>query len=174
MSSTRQPRPAEWVFALLAFAIGLFLASRIGSELSWQARQPLHRQPGFWPSLAIVGMLVFGLGDLILRWRANPRQGSDSVIGEFALWARGLEFVAWFVLYVQAVRWAGYLPSTLVFCTGLAWRLGYRSRRWMVLAGLFGFSTVLIFKSVLAVKIPGGVLYEALPTDLRNLMIRFF
>ena len=99
---------------------------------------------------------------------------SASVIGEISLWLRGLEFVGWFVIYVLTVRWAGYLPSTLVFCCALAWRLGYRSRRWLGAALLFGLCTVLIFKSALAVKIPGGTLYEVLPDGLRNLMIRFF
>ena len=36
---------------------------------------------------------------------------------------------------------------------------------------LTGIATVVIFKSLLGVKIPGGLVYEYLPGTIRNVMI---
>ena len=62
----------------------------------------------------------------------------------------------------------------MIFCTVLAYRAGYREGRVLGAAALLGASVVLLFKSFLQVKIPGGALYEYFPAALRNLLIVYF
>ena len=97
MSARPPPRLAEWMFALCALGIGVLLATRVGAELSWQRGQALIRQPGFWPVLAIAGMVLFGLGHVWQLWR-RPQTGTRlAPWPEIGLWIRSVEFVLWFV-----------------------------------------------------------------------------
>ncbi len=73
--------------------------------------------------------------------------------------------------YVYLTPQVGYLISTIVFMLFLALRAGYRSAKLLIAAGLAGFAIVLMFKTFLSVKIPGGAVYEALPDALRSFMI---
>lgn len=75
------------------------------------------------------------------------------------------------MVYVAVVPVLGYLFSTLLFTVLLAWRQGYRVARQLGAAALLGLVIVLVFKTGLSVKIPGGAVYEHLPDALRNLMI---
>jgi hypothetical protein len=58
-------------------------------------------------------------------------------------------------------------------CVLLALRLGYNARMaaWSAVGGL---ATVLLFKTFLSVKVPGGAIYEYLPNGLRAFMITYF
>ncbi len=89
-------------------------------------------------------------------------------------WARALEFLLWFLIYVQAVPIIGYLPATVLFTVLLAARQGYRSRRQLTTAAAVGVGIVLVFKTGLSVRIPGGAIYEYLPQTLRNIAIIYF
>lgn len=167
-------RRAELVFALAAFAAALFLASQIPTQITWDTSRGMFNQPAFWPVMAIGGMLVFGAAELfgsVRRFRATK---GDDVGPELTHWAKSIEYALWFMAYVFAVPYAGYLPATLVFTVALTLRLGYRSRRMLLAALLTGFVTVLFFKSFLAAKIPGGAIYEFLPAAIRNFMILNF
>ena len=44
----------------------------------------------------------------------------------------------------------------------------------MLAAVLFGLATVVVFKSFLSVKIPGGMIYEYLPGAIRTFFILNF
>ena len=68
----------------------------------------------------------------------------------------------------------GYLLSTVLFTVLMAFRQGYLSTRYLVAAALMGLAIVLVFKTGLSVKIPGGAIYEYLPGGLRNFMILNF
>ncbi len=85
-----------------------------------------------------------------------------------------LEWAAWFLVYVWLVPIIGYLPMTLIFAPVLTWRMGYRTRLVLWSSVAFGFLVVVVFKSLLQVKIPGGALYEILPGALRNFFILNF
>ena len=164
-------RQAELAFGVLAVAVAIVLATQLGSELTWKARQPIYKQPGFFSLVGIVGMLAFGVIELVLCWlryRATP----DRTLGpETRYFVRAVEFAVWFMAYVLVVPYAGYLLSTLVLSVALTWRLGYRRRVTLAAAAAVGFATVVIFKSFLAVKIPGGALYDYLPAAIRNFMV---
>ncbi|MEP0941475.1 MAG: tripartite tricarboxylate transporter TctB family protein [Rhizobiaceae bacterium] len=170
----KPPHRAELVFAFVAFGIGLFLLSQIGSQVTWSSSKSLINQPGFWPVMAICGMVLFGAGELIVTVRRFRSRATGDVAAELFDWLKAIEFAGWFLVYVTVVPTIGYLLATLLFCVLLTWRLGYRSRPRLAAAALTGFSIVLVFKSMLSVKIPGGQIYESLPAALRNFMILNF
>jgi hypothetical protein len=62
----------------------------------------------------------------------------------------------------------------VIFLPALAYRAGYRNQKMIIYAAGIGFCIVVIFKSFLEVKIPGGVIYEFLPNVLRNFFILNF
>jgi len=162
---------AEIVFGVLSFAAALLLLTLIGTETEWLDGRPFVRQPAFWPAVAIVGMTVFGVFELWSTGRALRRGAAGEIGAEVLKWIAALEYLAWFLVYVWVVPVLGYLPTTIIFCAALTYRLGYRSGRGLVAAVLTGIATVVIFKSLLGVKIPGGLVYEYLPGTIRNVMI---
>ncbi|MCW1934752.1 tripartite tricarboxylate transporter TctB family protein [Pararhodobacter zhoushanensis] len=164
---------AEIVFAVASFLAAGILALFWSSQTTWIDGQPLVRQPGLWPLIAILGMLLFGLGELIACLRRNARNRGSSVTAELMLWAKAFEYVVWFLAYVMATPWIGYLPASMIFTTALAFRLGYRGRL-LALSPLVGVGIVLVFKTFLDVRMPGGAVYDLLPHDLRNFLVLYF
>lgn len=165
--------PAEVVFGGTAFLFALFLLVQVPFQTTWVNGTAFVSQPGFIPLVAISGMVVFGAAELFFSWQRN-RRADLAVIGrELVGWLRALEFLGWFIAYVLVVPLGGYLPTTMVFCLGLTFRLGYRSRRMLLISILVAFAVVVSFKGFLSVRIPGGELYEYLPAALRNFMIQY-
>ena len=161
---------AEIVFAVASFLVAVALAAMWSSETAWANGQPWSRQPGLWPLIAIVGMLVFGAGELVACLVRNARAGGGNVLAELGTWAKAGEYVAWFLIYVMAVPYIGYLPASVLFATLLAFRLGYRGLT-LLLAPLIALGIVVVFKAGLSVRIPGGAVYDLLPQGLRNFLV---
>ncbi len=164
---------AEIVFGVASFLVALFLLTQISGETTWLKGQPWTKQPAFWPVVSIIGMTIFGTLELFFSWRRNASGRGDSIAGEVIDWIRAIEYAAWFMAYVFIVPIIGYLPVTLLFCAALTWRLGYRDWRIILAAMATGLFTVVLFKSFLSVRIPGGAIYEYLPAGLRNFMILY-
>ena len=164
---------AEIVFGVLSFGAALLLLTVIPGQTKWIAGQPLVRQPAFWPIVSIVGMTLFGTFELIFSWARNRSGRGETIAGEVGRWLKAAEYILWFMAYVWLVPLAGYLPSTLLFCLTLTLRIGYRETRVLVASLGVGLATVVIFKSLLAVKIPGGAVYEFLPPVLRNFLVLY-
>ena len=160
-------RPAGTLFLLLLLVLVFFLLFQIDAETRYSAKGKLFAQPRFWPAVGVGGMALFGLAHLALTFRHRVPGWTTEVI----TWLRAFEYYGWFMIYVVVVPIIGYLPATLIFMPLLALRQGYRETRTWLLAALVGFGIVLIFKTGLAVKIPGGALYEYLPGALRNFLI---
>ena len=93
---------------------------------------------------------------------------------EWRIWFFAIEWVLWFLAYVMVVPVLGYLPTTLVFVPLMVWRIGYRSRRMLWISAGFAFAVVVMFKTFLQVRIPGGAIYEYLPGALRSFLILNF
>ncbi|MEZ5811742.1 MAG: tripartite tricarboxylate transporter TctB family protein [Rhizobiaceae bacterium] len=165
---------AEIIFGVASFAIALALLSQVGNQTTWADGEPWVKQPAFWPLVSIVGMTLFGALELFFSWRRNSTGRGDSIPAEVLFWTRAIEFALWFMAYVWAVPLAGYLPVTVVFCILLTLRLGYRGARPLLWAAVIGAATVVVFKSLLSVKIPGALWYDYLPDGLRNIMILYF
>lgn len=164
---------ARVLFGACALVIAVVLAGMAPAELTWKAGRELTRQPGFFSILSIGGMLAFGLVWLVFTWREAASERMNGALEELFNWCRAAEYAGWFLLYVFLAPWIGYLVGTIVFSVALTFRLGYRSKKMLTAAALFAFFTVVIFKSFLAVKIPGGVVYEYLPDSIRNFMILY-
>lgn len=161
---------AEIVFAVTSFLVAVILAALWSTETTWIDGQPWSRQPGLWPLIAVGGMLLFGTGELAACLLRNLRRGGGDVLQELGLWARAAEYVLWFMAYVLATPWIGYLPATAIFTTALAWRLGYRGRI-VAFSPLVALGIVVLFKALLSVRIPGGAVYDLLPHALRNFLV---
>jgi len=108
------------------------------------------------------------------RWRKRFMQPTSAYY-ELSKYAAALEFVLYFITYTISVPILGYLVSTLIFGTFLTWRLGYRSRVWILRGFVCSFVTVVLFRSLLQIKTPVGIwLYDLLPDALRAFMLTYF
>ncbi len=164
-------RPGGLIFASVFLAAALFLLSQLGSQAKFSAKGQLFAEPAFWPAVGVIGMSLFAGLHCLGQFRQRGRFGG---LREAGIWLKSLEYLIWFMVYVFAVPIIGYLPASLIFATLLAFRAGYRHRRMIGAAGLMALGVVLLFKTALSVKIPGGALYEYLPDTLRSIaMINF-
>jgi len=167
----RYRRPGDLVFATLFLLFAMWLASQLQTQTVWANGQHLFAQPRFWPAVGVFGMVIFGalhfLGSL----------ASDRIPGrwpEVLSWVRALEFVGWFLAYVWLVPQAGYLLATLLFMGALTLRMGYRDGRMIAAALATGLGIVLLFRTFLQVRLPGGQLYHHLPDGLSTFMLTYF
>lgn len=167
----RHRRPGDIVFAWFALIASLLLLSQIMDQTAWRSGGKLFAQPRFWPAVALGGMAAFAalhlLGSALSERIAGRWQ-------EVALWLASLEFAGWFILYAFAVPYLGYLPATLIFALLLTLRTGYRSPGYLAAAAASALAIVLLFKTFLQVRLPGGAIYEALPDGLRQFMLTYF
>ena len=176
-------QPGNLLFILVFLLFAVILLLQLGTETKFSSTGKLFAQPRFWPAVGVIGMVLFGLAQLAVTIsRIATGKATDNVTGhtpvnsdgiavELLTWARSLEYLLWFMLYVSAVPIVGYLAATIIFTVLLALRMGYRDRKQIFAAAMLGTGIVLVFKTGLSVKIPGGAVYEYLPAALRNFMI---
>ncbi|SFL65933.1 tripartite tricarboxylate transporter TctB family protein [Shimia aestuarii] len=162
------PLRGQLIFAIVFFVVALLLLSQIGEQTKWVKRTKFFAQPRFWPAVGLIGMVVFGGLHL---WKLPRRRFDRMDYREWRIWFLAIEWVGWFLLYVLLVPIIGYLPTTMIFMPIITWRLGYRDKRMLWVAATFGTLVVVLFKSLLQVKIPGGLIYEYLPSALRSFFI---
>jgi len=156
------------IFAIAFLALSLLLLSQIGSQTTWAARTAFFAQPRFWPAVALGGMVLFGA---LHFWHLPRRSIRRTDVIEAKIWAQPLEYALWFMGYVLLVPIIGYLPVTMAFVPAMMWRMGYRRPLFLAIGVLFGVTVVVVFKTFLQVRIPGGILYEHLPGALRAFFI---
>ena len=166
----------DLVFAMLMLFIVLVLLVSIPFETKWFDGVPLVKQPRLWPTFCLVGMALFGLLYSIQIWRSYKIQLGQvqGELNELSSWLRPLEFVFYFVLYVWSVPLAGYLLSTLLFFSLLTIRAGYRTLLMFWVSLATGFGIVIVFKSLLQVKIASGAIYDFLPDGLATFFMIYF
>jgi hypothetical protein len=167
----RYRRPGDIVFAWAFLIISVFLLSQIMGQAVYKDGGKLFAQPRFWPAVSLAGMAGFALLHLLASAL------SERIAGRWAevwLWIASLEYAGWFILYALSVPYVGYLPATVVFSVLLAVRAGYRSAVALASALVTALVVVVLFKTVLRVNMPGGLLYEALPDGLRQFMLTYF
>ncbi len=167
----RYRRPGDLVFAILFLAFSLFLLANLGGQTEWVKRTKTVAQPAFWPTVSVVFMTGFALLHLVGSLVSPRIEGRWT---EVKFWVRSIEFAIWFMAYVALVPRLGYLPSSIVFPALLAYRLGYRAPRQLAAAAASGIAIVVLFKSLLQVKVPGGAIYEYLPDAIRAFMLTYF
>jgi hypothetical protein len=167
----RYRRPGDLVFAILFLIFSGWLLSQLGNQTQWTPRTKLFAQPSFWPTVSLALMTFFAL----LHWIGSIC--SPRILGrwvEVQFWIRAIEYALWFMAYVLIVPYLGYLPSTIIFISILTLRVGYRDRKFIGASVAVGFAVVVIFKSLLQVKVPGGQIYEFLPDGIRAFMLTYF
>ena len=185
-------RGGQVLFALLFFGLSVVLLALIGEQTKWVARSKIYTQPGFWPAIALGGMVLFTGLHLRLQIRARAEQRrqqmpnlplqSASLASAFTPderregfnWLHPFEYAAYFMIYVNAVPIIGFLISSMTFAPLLLYRFGYRKRFHLWIGVMFAIATVVMFKGFLSVKIPGALIYEILPGALRNFFILNF
>jgi len=165
------PIRGQFLFALVFLIAALLLLSQLGDQTRWVKRTKLFAQPRFWPAVAVGGMVLFSALHL---WKLPRKRFVRADYVEWRNWLFAIEWVLWFLAYVTVVPILGYLPTTLVFVPILARRMGYRDRT-MIWASIgFAVAVVILFKTLLQVKIPGGTVYEYLPDAVRSFFILNF
>ena len=159
--------------AFLLFAV--FLAATFTDQVKWFSNLVLFKQPGLWALISVSGMVVTALVACIQVFIKPKTAGVTwrSDVQELGFWVRACEYLVWFMVYVFAVPYLGYLPCTILFTTLLTLRVGHRSMRWCVRAILLAVVTVVIFRAFLQVKIPGGQIYEWLPSPLSKFLLMY-
>ena len=164
-ASSGHRRAGQILFAVGFTAMAVLLVALLGDQTVWKAKVKFFAQPRFWPAVGVIGMMVFGGLHLktLQRYRISRYD-----LSEARVWFEAVEYALWFLVYVWVVPIAGYLPVTMVFAPLLTWRLGYRSPKMLWISVVFAVVVVVLFKSVLQVKIPGGLIYEYLPSGLRS------
>ncbi len=167
----RYRRPGDLVFAIFFLAFALFLLVNLDGQTDWVKRTKTVAQPAFWPTVAVYFMAGFAILHLIGSLVSPRIEGRWT---EVKFWLRSFEFAIWFMVYVALVPRIGYLPASILFPAALAFRLGYRTPRHLLAASAAGVVIVVLFKSLLQVKVPGGAIYEYLPDALRAFMLTYF
>lgn len=160
----------ELLFSFLLLFAALALLAALPWQTAWLNGRGLAAQPRLWPAMSLSGVVLFAGLHAVLRGRLDRTPGRWL---EGLTWIRSLEFIGWYMLYVVAIPMIGYLPATVIFCTLLALRVGYRGKT-LLWAALFGLCVVLFFKTAMNVKILGGALYEFAPDNLRYILLRYF
>ena len=166
----------DLVFAILMLFIVMVLLVSIPFETKWFDGVPLVKQPRLWPTFCLVGMALFGVPYCIQIWRNYKFQLGQvqGELNELSSWLKPLEFVLYFVLYVWFVPLIGYLLSTLLFFSLLTIRVGYRTLLMFWVSLATGFGIVVVFKSLLKVKIAIGAIYDYLPDGLATFFMIYF
>lgn len=167
----RYRRPGDLFYGVICLVVSLFLAINLSSQTTWATGTKFLAQPAFWPYLAVIAMVLFSALHVVSTLVSPKLDGRWQEIG---FWVRSVEYAGWFMIYVVIVPQVGYLPTTIVFAVALSYRLGYRSVKYLGSAALFGAVVVIVFKSFLQVKVPGGAAYEYLPTALRSFFLTYF
>lgn len=171
-----EEQPGQAIFALAVCVVAAVLLSQLDDQTQWLDGASLLVQPRFWPSLCLAGFSIFALCHLLSSVARQTRSGKYGFFPwtELANWAQPMEYALYFMGYVFLVPQLGYLPTTLLVLPALTLRSGYRKGRMLLAAAAVGLCTVLVFKSFLQVRIPGGHFYELLPDALRNFLILYF
>jgi len=94
---------------------------------------------------------------------------------ELTKYFAALEFVVYFIAYTLIVPILGYLVSTLLLGMLLPYRLGYRSKVWMLRSFATSLAIVIVFRTILQIKTPVSIwLYDQFPSTLRAFMLTYF
>ncbi|MEL6522852.1 MAG: tripartite tricarboxylate transporter TctB family protein [Pseudomonadota bacterium] len=171
---TESRKVGDTVFAGICLLFSVFLLWNMTDQTTWAGGNHWSGQPAFWPRLAVIGMTLFSAIYLFHSLRDASGAERFTGLGEEVLrWIFSFEYAAWFMAYVFVTPIIGYMAGSVLFAVALALRVGYRSRLALISAASVGIVTVLLFKSFLQVKIPGGAVYQYLPEALRNFFILY-
>ena len=171
-----EQNPGDTFFALFFVVISVFLLSQIGEQTKWVNGVETMMQPRIWPLMSLIGMVIFGLGYLFYSFKALRKQTNSKLFEtqELINWAKPVEYACYFLVYVYLVPIIGYLLASILLFIFLCLRTGYWQPRMLLIGVVIALLIVLLFKTFLQVKIPGGQIYEWFPDNIRNFLITYF
>ena len=119
---------------------------------------------------------IFNLFGAIKAYRKSKRLLlPNKIFYEMSQWIRSLEFILYFLVYTFSISLLGYLISTLIFAVFLTYRLGYRTKEWILISLISSFVVVLIFRTILQIKTPVNIwLYKFFPENIEIFMKIYF
>ena len=167
----RYRRPGDIVFAWIILIFSVFMLSQIFEQTAYKSGGKLFAQPRFWPAVSLSLMTVFAAFHLL---GSALSERIDGRWREVLFWLAAFEYAAWFIAYAASVPYGGYLLTTVLFAVALTLRAGYRSGRMLTATVLSSIVIVILFKAVLKVNLPSGLIYETLPDGLRQFMLTYF
>ena len=131
------------------------------------------------PMLCLVVFVPAAVWNLRASWKETAWRKRfllpTSAYFELTKYVAALEYVVYFIGYTLIVPILGYLVSTLILGTFLTWRLGYRTRRWLMIGFGASFAIVVAFRTFLQIKTPVSIwLYDQLPVAMRAFMLTYF
>lgn len=121
-----------------------------------------HSGARYWPLVMIIAVIVLLLIKIVKIWKALPKEERRFNLSIFKLNERGVQklllTLAWLMLYIIALPYAGYVLSTIIFFAGMAWLIGAKKIPVIVLSSI-GITAVVwaIFVWGLGVHPPRGV-----------------
>ena len=182
MSAANEPanRIEELALSALFTVISVGLLAAIG----WATRSG-PATSGWWTAPALApgaALMLLSLANVQTVWsKLRALRNSPPNATEWAQFhhrlrmvARPLEFLAYFAVYLFALRHIGYGPATLIFILGLMLRVGLTSPKWLLTGVLTCAGLILIFRIGLGVWMPAPELYDLFPGALRSVLIRWF
>jgi hypothetical protein len=167
----RYRRPGDILFAWVLLILSALLLTQIGDQTAYRSGGKLFAQPRFWPAVSLSLMTFFAVFHLVGSLLSERIEGRWR---EVLMWFASLEYAIWFIAYAALVPYGGYLPTTVAFAVLLALRVGYRSAKMLGAAVISALVIVVLFKTILGVNLPSGLIYEGLPDGLRQIMLTYF
>ncbi len=171
-----------WDARKLPDEFGTYLAYQFGlADIEGRVTRlgRIFKQSWVAPMLCLLVFVPAALWNLRASWKETAWRRRfllpTSASFELTKYAAALEYVGYFIGYTLIVPVLGYLVSTLILGTFLTWRLGYRSRRWVLTGVASSFAVVIAFRTLLQIKTPGSIwLYDQLPAATRAFMLTYF
>lgn len=168
----------------LLFVIFLFL--NFNTESGWDTRNlpqkrvgKILKQQWVGPLLCMVILIPATFINLYESFKALKKSQRlkipNKIQYEISQWIRSIEFIVYFLIYTFAIEIFGYLISTIIFANFLTFRLGYRTKKWILKSTICSFIVVIIFRSILQIKTPVNIwLYKYFPENIEVFMKIYF
>ena len=170
---------------IFLFFVG-FLLVHFNSESGWNGRELDQKRVGKILKQQWVGPLMcmailipatfFNILEAFKAYKKSKRLLIPNItLYEMIQWIRSLEFILYFLVYTFSISILGYLISTLIFAVFLTYRLGYRTKKWVLISLFSSFIVVLIFRTILQIKTPINIwLYQYFPENIEVFMKIYF
>ena len=170
---------------IFLFFVG-FLLVHFNSESGWNGRDldqkrvgKILKQQWVGPLMCMAILIPATFFNILEAFKAYKKSKRllipNKTLYEMIQWIRSLEFILYFLVYTFSISILGYLISTLIFAVFLTYRLGYRTKNWVLISLFSSFIVVLIFRTILQIKTPINIwLYQYFPENIEVFMKIYF
>lgn len=89
-----------------------------------------HTGARYWPMVMLAVIIILMLIKIVKIWRFLPQEQRKFNLGVFKLKEKGVQnlllSMAWLLLYILVLPYAGFVLSTIILFAGMAWLTGGR------------------------------------------------